>query len=125
MIFSFSCSLNEYYLELNEIIRSLNFFICLVLGQPFILDVDEAGESFEIEGENVTLSCSNDDNADLVELFMWLDSEGVSLVEPDIVRPLDLTLANVTRDQSGVYICAVSVGEVSLSVNTTLIVQCK
>ena len=95
------------------------------MNEPFIIDVNEAGETFRTEGETVTLSCSNEDNPDLNELFMWLDSEGVALDTPGIVRPHNLILANATRSQSGVYVCVVSVGGVSLSVNTTLIVQCK
>ena len=100
--------------------------MCLVLGPPYILGVNASGESFGIEGETVTLSCNNDDDADLNEQFMWLDSEGGALDMSGIVRPHNLVLANVTRSQSGVYVCVVSAGGgQSLSVNTTLIVQCK
>ena len=37
--------------------------------------VNDAGESFGIEGESVTLNCTNEDNPDLQEEFRWLDSE--------------------------------------------------
>ena len=97
----------------------------LVLNPPYILDVNAAGESFGIEGETVTLSCTNNDDADLNEQFMWMDSKGEAFDISGIVRPHDLVLDNVTRSQSGVYVCVVFVGGVSLSVNTTLIVQCK
>ena len=108
--------------------QKFHFFYCLALNPPFILGVNAAGESFGIEGETVTLNCSNDDNPNLNEQFMWLDSEGGALDTLGIVRPHNLVLADVTRSQSGVYVCVVSFqggGEVSLSVNTTLIVQCK
>ena len=108
------------------IIRNLIFSICLALNPPFILNVNAAGESFGIEGETVTLNCSNDDNPNLSEQFSWLDSEGGALDSPGIVRPHNLVLANVRRSQSGVYVCVVSAGGgLSRSVNTTLIVQCK
>ena len=105
--------------------QKFHIFTCLALNPPFILGVNAAGESFGIEGETITLNCSNQENPNINEQFMWLDSEGVSLDVPGIVRPHNLVLANVTRNQSGVYVCVVFVGEVSLSVNTTLIVQCK
>ena len=95
------------------------------MNKPFIIGANEAGETFGTEGEAVTLSCSNEDNPNLNEEFMWLDSEGVALDSFGVVRPHVLTFTNVTRNQSGVYVCVVSVGGVSLSVNTTLIVQCK
>ena len=96
------------------------------MNKPFIIGANEAGETFGIEGETVTLCCNNEDNPNLNEAFMWLDSEGVALDSPGIVRPHNLVLANATRSQSGVYVCVVSVRGVSpLSVNTTLIVQCK
>ena len=95
------------------------------MNEPFIIGANEARETFGTEGEAVTLSCSNEDNPDLNEEFMWLDSEGVALDSSGIVRPHNLTLANVTLSQSGVYVCVVFVGGVSLSVNTTLIVQRK
>ena len=106
--------------------QKFHIFTCLALNPPFILGVNAAGESFGIEGETITLNCSNQENPNINEQFMWLDSEGVSLDVPGIVRPHDLVLANVTRSQSGVYVCVVSAGGgQSLSVNTTLIVQCK
>ena len=95
------------------------------MNQPFIIGVNEAGESFGIEGETVTLSCINEDNPNLNEEFRWFDSEGVALDIFGVVRPHELILNNVTRSQSGVYTCVVSVEGVSLSVSTTLIVQCK
>ena len=110
---------------LNEINRNFKFSLCLVLNEPFIVGINAAGESFGIEGETVTLDCSNQDNANLNEEFRWFDSEGIALDSFGVVRPHVLTLNNVTRDQSGVYTCVVSNGGVSLSVNTTLIVQCK
>ena len=87
--------------------------------------VDDAGESFGVEGESVTLNCTNEDDPNLQEEFRWLNSEGVPLDIFGVVRPHVLTFENVARDQSGVYICEVSVGGASFSVNTTLIVQCK
>ena len=104
---------------------TLGSSICPVLNEPFVIGANEAGETFGTEGETVTLSCSNEDNPNLNEEFMWLDSEGVPLDSFGLVRPHVLTFTNATRNQSGVYVCVVSVGGVSLSVNTTLIVQCK
>ena len=95
------------------------------MNPPFILGVNAAGGSFGIEGETVTLNCSNDENPNVNEQFRWLDSEGEALDVPGIVRPHNLVLDDVTRGQSGVYVCVVSFEGVSLSVNTTLIVQCK
>ena len=92
---------------------------------PIILGVNDAGESFGIEGETVVLSCDNEDNAELNEQFQWFDSEGVALDLSGLVGPHRLILDDVMRNQSGVYVCVVFVGDVSLSVNTTLIVQCK
>ena len=95
------------------------------MNPPFIEDVNDAGESFGIEGKTIQLSCNSQDNPNLNEQFRWFDSEGVSLDLFGIARPHVLTLNNATRNQSGVYVCVVSVQEVSASVNTTLIVQCK
>ena len=98
------------------------------MNPPTILGVNAAGESFGVEGEAVTLNCTNDENPNLAEEFIWLDPGGEELGISGIVRPHNLVLDNVTRSQSGVYTCVVSFqggGEVSLSVNTTLIVQCK
>ena len=100
--------------------------MCLVLAPPYIFDVYAAGEIVGTEGETVTLSCTNVDSPGLTEQFMWLDSEGGVLSGPSSTPPHVLVLADVTRSQSGVYVCVVSAGEgLSLSVNATLIVQCK
>ena len=105
--------------------QNLIFSICLVLNPPFIEDVNDAGESFGIEGEAIRLSCNNEDDPFQNEEFRWFDSEGVALGLFGIIRPHVLTLPNATCDQSGVYVCVVSVQGGSVSVNTTLIVQCK
>ena len=110
---------------LDEAIRNLIFSLCLVLNPPFIEDVNDAGESFGIEGETIQLSCNSDDNPSLNEEFRWFDSKGVALDLFGVVRPHVLTLNNAVRGQSGVYVCVVSVQGTSVSVNTTLIVQCK
>ena len=99
---------------LNKIIRNVNFSLCLGLNPPVIDGVNEAGESFGIEGETVRLSCSNEPIGNMFEEFRWFDSEGGLIGSSSIVRPHVLVLDNVTRNQSGVYTCVVSLAGESL-----------
>ena len=110
---------------LNALLLKLIFSVCLDLNPPMILGVNDAGESFGIEGETVILFCGNDNSDNLDLEFQWFDSEGGVLTLPGLVQPHQFTFDHVVRNQSGVYVCVVSFGEASLSVNTTLIVQCK
>ena len=95
------------------------------MNPPIIEGVNDAGESFVVEGESGALYCTNENNPNLQEEFRWLDSEKEPLDLFGTLRPHVLTLENATRNDSGVYVCEVSVGGVSISVNTTLVVQCK
>ena len=79
------------------------------------------------EGKTATLSCSTESLPAPVSI-KWTnkDSEELLLEEtPNPSNPLELILPNVTREESGEYICTVSNELSSGEATTTLVVLCE
>ena len=79
-----------------------------------------------IEGDNVTLTCTGDSQIDN-DRYQWTLPDGTldpgSPVQAD--GGIDLTLANINRTQSGVYICTGRITSNVVESNVTLNIQCE
>ncbi len=81
-----------------------------------------------IEGDNVTLTCTGDSQIDN-DRYQWTLPDG-NLVpgNPAVADDgLDLTLTNISRTQSGVYICTgrITGNDGTVESNVTLNIQCE
>ena len=79
------------------------------------------------EGTHLTLSCRDPGNTGITT-YRWFDSTGSPLTTLSATPPLSLTLNNIQRESSGLYICRSTKnnvpGVIKMS-NVTINVQCK
>ena len=81
-----------------------------------------------IEGSNINLTCIRDTNNAPGDLYQWIHPSGQMTPGAPADSPVQVTLNNIIREESGVYICQGyrnGVSNSALKNNVTLNVQCE
>ena len=79
------------------------------------------------ERSNITLTCTRDTNNAPGDLYQWIHPDGLMTPGAPDDSPVQVTLKNINREESGIYICQGSrngVTDSALQNNVTLNVRC-
>ena len=98
------------------------------VNDPPTLNPDGGGDRTVdvIEGSSIILTCYS--NSAIGDLYQWIHPNGLMTPGAPANSPIEVTLNNITRNESGVYICQGSRNgtiDSTLKNNVTLNVQCE
>ena len=100
------------------------------MNNPPTLNPDGGDDRIEYvtEGSNITLTCTRDSTNAPGDLYQWIHPNCQMTPSTPADSPVQLTLNNINREESGVYICQGSrnrITDSALKNNVTLNVQCE